>query len=142
MTVYGTFSNYWDSPISDVTITDVVDSGFYVDQASISPTPASFDDSGVNTVITWNFDAPQGDLGYSYNVLTGPGGVNKGWMHISGSWLEYKDPVNLKDMALARNALYIRSAMPAYLLGDRDVPPTDGTSIWPSLWRTRRRRIR
>lgn len=121
MTVYGTFSNYWDTPIAGVTITDVVDSGFYVDQTSISPTPASFDDSGADTIITWDFDAPQGDFGYSYNVFTGPGGVNNGWMHVSGSWLEYQDPVTLKDMALTRNALYIKSAMPAYLLGDRDV---------------------
>jgi hypothetical protein len=121
MTVYGTFSNYWDTLISNVEITDVVESDFWVDQASINPAPTGFDDSGVKTIITWNFDSPQGDFPYSYNVFTGPGGVDKGWMHVSGSWLNYQDPDSLKDMSLVRNSLYIKSAMPAYLLGDRDI---------------------
>ncbi len=121
MTVTGVFSNYWDSVINGVEITDIVDADYWVDQASISPAPTIFDDSGTNTVITWTFDAPQGDLVYSYKVYTGPGGVDEGWKHVSGSWLDYLDPETGRDMSVVRNALNIRSAMPAYLLGDRDI---------------------
>lgn len=121
MTVTGIFSNYWDSVIDGVEITDVVDADYWVDEASISPAPSVFDDSGTSTVITWTFDAPQGDLVYSYKVYTGPGGIEEGWKHVSGSWLDYLDPETGRGMSIVRNSLYIKSAMPAYLLGDRDI---------------------
>lgn len=121
MMVSGTFSNYWDTTIQNVSIVDIVRSGFLVDQASISPMPTSFVEDGTNTIIVWSFDAPQGDFSYSYKVLTGPGGVDKGWKLVSGSWLTYYDPETNKKTELVRNSLYVKSAMPAYLLGDRDI---------------------
>ncbi|MFQ6060629.1 MAG: hypothetical protein ACE5KV_04940, partial [Thermoplasmata archaeon] len=120
MTVRGTLSNYWDTTIENVSIVDVVRSGFLVDESSIVPAPSAFVQDG-DTTIVWTFDAPQGDFAYSYVVRTGPGGVEKGWKHVSGSWLSYLDPETGRDVELVRDGLYIKSAMPAYLLGDRDI---------------------
>jgi hypothetical protein len=120
MMVSGTLSNYWDKEIVNASIVDIVRSGFWVEEASIMPTPTSFVQD-IDTIIVWTLDAPQGDFTYSYNVYTGPGGLEKGWKHVSGSWLSYPDPDNGRKTELVRDGLWIKSAMPAYLLGDRDI---------------------
>jgi hypothetical protein len=120
MKVSGRFSNFRTGTIEQAQIIGYVRPGFWVDESSINPTPEDVTVNG-GTLITWNISADIGDFTYEYTVLTGPGGINKGYKTVAGSWAFYKDPETEKDIVIARDGLWIKSSMAARLWGDRDI---------------------
>jgi hypothetical protein len=120
MKVSGRFSNFRTETIEQAQIIGYVRPGFWVDENSIDPAPVDVTVTG-GTLITWNLSAEIGDFTYEYIVLTGPGGVSKGYKTVAGSWAFYKDPETEKDIVIARDGLWVKSSMAARLFGDRDI---------------------
>ncbi len=121
MNVTGCFSNFKAEQIEGVNIMDYIRSGFWVDENSIDPAPEDVTVEWWGTIITWNFTSEPGDFDYRYTVLTGSGGVTKGYKTVTGSWAFYIDPETGREVTLARDGLWMKSSMAARLFGDRDI---------------------
>jgi hypothetical protein len=125
-----TFKNYWDGPLTDVTITETLHEGFSTTLASISPSPHSLNvnPDGTTTIVWTAAQASPGDTDFTYLAYTEAPSGTAGSALVSTAVADYVDPYWTTELhpgglprRVIRNQLEISALMAARLVGDRDI---------------------
>jgi len=135
-----TFKNYWDGPLTDVVVTETLHEGFTTALASITPTPAFYNENpdGTTTVVFTLTQAPPGDTYFTYLAYTAaPSGTAHSALvstaaadYVDAFWSTEYHPAGL-PRHIVRNQLWVEALMAARLVGDRDIE-LDGLYPLPS----------
>ncbi|MFH1097405.1 MAG: hypothetical protein V1749_07900, partial [Candidatus Desantisbacteria bacterium] len=114
------FSNFWDTSLQNVEVTSIVQKGFKVDEASISPTATSMVlGTDGTTILKWTFDkVSQGRLSFCYTVLTEANALKKGEAIVCQTMAVYTDEAG-NTATIHALPVKMRAQMAARLVGDR-----------------------
>lgn len=117
-------ANHWEITLTNVIVTETVQTGYVVSDTSITPAPTMWytTTSPTATVIVWNFSelAPNSIITLTYEATTEPDVLAAGVGTFATGTLTYLDPER-GPIELAHQPFRLTAQMAARLVGDRDL---------------------